>query len=79
MIKYNSESLFYRSRKRNDIYVCEDLFTDENDFLWKTIEKDRTLHCQRQTADKIHSQTTKIVIVNIVTEFSFEYWSKSNY
>jgi hypothetical protein len=37
------------------------LFADGNDFSWETIEKNRNIYYQKQTADKIISQTTETI------------------
>jgi hypothetical protein len=45
----------------NKISICKDLFADGNDFSWETIQNGRNLYYQKQTADQINDQSTKII------------------
>jgi hypothetical protein len=36
------------------------LFSDENDFSWKTIEKNRNIYYQKQLANQIMTQVNEI-------------------
>ncbi|CAF4361876.1 unnamed protein product, partial [Adineta steineri] len=44
-----------------EFFVCEDLFSDGNDFSTETIEKNRNLYYQKQLANQINSQVTEII------------------
>lgn len=72
--EWSNPSRIYSKHDRKNFFSIDlsDLFTDQNDFSWKTIERGRANYYQKQMANQISFQTSQtLALLTSTLDFHF--------